>query len=51
MITPFPKGFKWAKVLAAANLVPNPQVTVYWRVIGRIGGEVTTRSFTLDKTH
>jgi outer membrane protein assembly factor BamB len=46
-----PSDKKWAKVLAAANLVPSPQVTVYWRVIGRIGGEVTTRSFTLDKTH
>jgi outer membrane protein assembly factor BamB len=46
-----PSNKKWDKVLSAANLNPSPTVPVYWRVIGKIGGEVVTRSFILDKAH
>lgn len=45
-----PSQNKWAKVQNAAKLSAPTQTTFYWRVVGKSGGLVTTRSFIMDKT-
>ncbi|MGA9750931.1 MAG: PQQ-binding-like beta-propeller repeat protein [Acidobacteriota bacterium] len=45
-----PKSRLWMKVTLAAAATPSTQVTFYWRVVGKTGGLVVTRSFVVDKS-
>ncbi|MGC8724473.1 MAG: PQQ-binding-like beta-propeller repeat protein [Acidobacteriota bacterium] len=45
-----PSTRKWAKVTVAAAATPSTQVTFYWRVVGKTGGLVVTRSFVVNKS-
>jgi outer membrane protein assembly factor BamB len=42
---------KWRKVTDRAVISPTTQTTFYWRVLGKNGGLVMTKTFIIDKTH
>lgn len=41
---------KWKKIVDAANASTAPQVTFYWRAVGKKGGLAVSKAFILDKT-